>query len=213
MFLLCVLTLICALGLTYCQPQPQSGGGNSGCSWWVCNSVNPKLPPIDTTSTTKPVVTSTKFRAPTTTKFAGTITTTTKPQVSKSDGDCLGGCGAPSYVGDGFCDDDNNNCGCDWDQGDCCEDSGKSKQFNYCSDCSCLDPDILSSIDDCSSGCGSENYFGDGFCDDYNNNCGCGWDGGDCCGDSGKNMQYNYCSDCACLDPDYTVPAKNKPSN
>merc|ERR1712216_331517 len=113
---------------------------------------------------------------------------------------CSGGCGASAYVGDGFCDDDNNNCGCDWDDGDCCGDSGKNKQFNYCDDCECLEPDTT-----CAGSCGASAYVGDGFCDDGNNVCGCDWDQGDCCGDSGKNKQFDYCSDCLCLDPDATT--------
>ena len=39
---------------------------------------------------------------------------------------------------------------------------------------------------------------GDGACDDYSNNEGCQWDGGDCCGD---NVQTGTCQACACLDP------------
>ena len=34
----------------------------------------------------------------------------------------------------------------------------------------------------CSSECGVHIWKGDGYCDDVNNICGCGWDGGDCCG-------------------------------
>ena len=29
-------------------------------------------------------------------------------------------CGLPDYKGDGICDDDNNNKGCEYDGGDCC---------------------------------------------------------------------------------------------
>ena len=47
-------------------------------------------------------------------------------------------------------------------------------------------------------GCGSPEYKGDNFCDDENNNAGCEWDGGDCCGD---NVNTQYCSVCECLDP------------
>merc|ERR1712167_432077 len=50
------------------------------------------------------------------------------------------------------------------------------------------------------SGCGSPKYKGDGNCDDDNNNDGCAFDGGDCCG---KSVVKKYCSKCACLDPDY----------
>merc|ERR1712176_367711 len=111
----------------------------------------------------------------------------------------MAACGKANFGGDGFCDDGNNNCGCDWDQGDCCGSSGKGKQYNYCNDCSCRDP---SKADGCGGSCLSPNYVGDGFCDDGNNNCGCDWDQGDCCGESGKGKQYNYCTDCSCLDPD-----------
>ena len=34
-------------------------------------------------------------------------------------------CGSPKYKGDGNCDDNNNNKGCDYDGGDCCAKSVK----------------------------------------------------------------------------------------
>merc|ERR1712196_690356 len=121
------------------------------------------------------------------------------PTPATTGGYCTLACGNDNYVGDGFCDDNNNHCGCDWDEGDCCGDSGKNKQYDYCTECLCKQDG------DCFGGCGSPNYIGDGFCDDGNNNCGCDWDQGDCCGDSGKGKQYNYCNDCACLDPEQTA--------
>merc|ERR1711988_2092026 len=33
---------------------------------------------------------------------------------------CNAKCTAPKYIGDGNCDDENNNCGCKYDGGDCC---------------------------------------------------------------------------------------------
>ena len=36
--------------------------------------------------------------------------------------------------------------------------------------------------------------------DDNNNNCGCEWDGGDCCGTENK-YEAPYCTECECLDP------------
>jgi hypothetical protein len=113
-----------------------------------------------------------------------------------ADGSCSAFCGSPGYFDDGFCDDNNNNCGCGWDGGDCCGISGKAKQFQYCSACECLDPGAY-----CASACGASAYYDDGFCDDLNNNCGCGWDGGDCCEPSGKQKQFDYCAVCDCLDP------------
>ena len=49
--------------------------------------------------------------------------------------------------------------------------------------------------------CTSEHigYIGDNMCDDTNNNEGCLWDGGDCCG---ENVGVEYCEVCACLDPE-----------
>ncbi len=69
-------------------------------------------------------------------------------------------------------------------------------------ECGCQDPNAT-----CTGQCSKTIYVGDGFCDDGNNNCGCGWDGGDCCGSSGKLKQYNYCTDCDCLDPAEGVTA------
>ena len=39
-------------------------------------------------------------------------------------------------------------------------------------------------------------WVGDGFCDDINNNEACGYDDGDCCGDS--SMKKNFCVQCIC---------------
>ena len=43
--------------------------------------------------------------------------------------------------------------------------------------------------------CGWEEWKGDGYCDDDNNNAGCDFDGGDCCGD---NVKKEFCSECKC---------------
>ena len=40
----------------------------------------------------------------------------------------------------------------------------------------------------------------DESCDDENNNAGCNWDGGACCGD---NVSTDYCTECKCLDPNF----------
>ena len=50
----------------------------------------------------------------------------------------------------------------------------------------------------CSDTCGEPNRKGDNYCNDENNNCGCEWDGADCCG---SNVNTFLCSDCECLDP------------
>ena len=48
-----------------------------------------------------------------------------------------GSCGSPQWKGDNYCDDENNNEGCEWDGGDCC---GDDVNTTYCSVCECLDP-------------------------------------------------------------------------
>ena len=57
------------------------------------------------------------------------------------------------------------------------------------------------------SSCGKPIFKGDTFCDDENNNEGCDWDGGDCCGDIVKTS----CSTCQyqCLDPNFYYGALN----
>ena len=51
-------------------------------------------------------------------------------------------CGSPGYFQDNYCDDDNNNAGCKWDGGDCCD--NETPYWNkYCTDCKCLEPKYL----------------------------------------------------------------------
>ena len=52
---------------------------------------------------------------------------------------CDASCSKPALAGDGYCDDGNNNCGCDWDNGDCCK-ATIGASYNYCSKCLCMDP-------------------------------------------------------------------------
>ena len=56
--------------------------------------------------------------------------------------------------------------------------------------CACKDPNFKGG--DCAGKCGSAQYKGDGNCDDENNNCGCQYDGGDCCG---PNIKKTYCKE------------------
>ena len=45
--------------------------------------------------------------------------------------------------GNFFCQDENNNCGCDWDGGDCCHTYTFTEEYNgnpTCSACECIDP-------------------------------------------------------------------------
>merc|ERR1712032_305326 len=126
-----------------------------------------------------------------------------------SDSNCKGGCKLAAYQGDGNCDDENNNCGCKWDGGDCCKKTvkGGSVSTKYCKQCKCLDPKGGASSG-CTGGCGAAKYKGDGNCDDENNNCGCDYDGGDCCKATveGGKVGTKFCKQCKCLDP------KNQPN-
>ncbi|CAM9751140.1 unnamed protein product [Ectocarpus fasciculatus] len=104
---------------------------------------------------------------------------------------------AASQIGNGYCDDTNNNPECAYDGGDCCEctcvphDDGYEY---YCQEGSfaCIDPSAECVNDDDNTAeqyehCGSVTRIGDGMCDDSNNKEECGkywfpnFDGGDCC--------------------------------
>ena len=52
-------------------------------------------------------------------------------------------------------------------------------------------------------------YVGDSFCDDENNNAGCDYDGGDCCG----NINDTYYNVCQCLDPSFQCQYSDNYSN
>jgi len=122
---------------------------------------------------------------------------------NQSDPNCKGACKFKNYKGDGNCDDENNNCGCEYDGGDCSEKSlGKAVNKKYCKECKCLDPKNQADAN-CQGTCKFKNYKGDGNCDDENNNCGCGYDGGDCCKKTvkGGTVKTKFCKACACLDP------------
>ena len=44
------------------------------------------------------------------------------------------GCNNPSWIADGYCDDENNNGECYYDGGDCC---GPNIDTLYCTECIC----------------------------------------------------------------------------
>ena len=79
----------------------------------------------------------------------------------------IAGCEIPSYHGDTYCDDENNNEACFFDGGDCC---GSNVNTQYCTLCQCLE-----------GGSNCNGNAGNGYCDDINNNLACNSDGGDCC--------------------------------
>ena len=94
-----------------------------GCSEPLTQlGVNAKLSEICCASCMPPKATTPKATPP--------KPTLPKPTTPKSKETC----GEPSYVGDGNCDDDNNNAGCAYDGGDCCAKSveGGKVKTKYC---------------------------------------------------------------------------------
>merc|ERR1719476_293696 len=73
----------------------------------------------------------------------------------------------------------------------------------YCKECKCKDPNHKKKDPNCKDKCTLKDYIGDGNCDDVNNNCDCGYDGGDCCAKSvaGGTVKKSYCKECKCKDP------------
>ena len=72
----------------------------------------------------------------------------------------------------------------------------------YCTECHCLEGGGGSSGGNTTpsgtTACkGMNQYIGDGYCDDINNNLDCTYDGGDCCG---SNVNTDYCNVCQCLE-------------
>ena len=110
-------------------------------------------------------------KQPVTTQPVTTVVVTTPSQQ---------GCQVPSWVEDGYCDDENNFADCDFDGGDCC---GPNVNTFYCTAC------------ECKQSCQVPNWVEDGYCDDENNFADCGFDGGDCCG---PNVNTFYCTACEC---------------
>ena len=116
------------------------------------------------------------------------------------------------YIGDSYCDDENNNLECNYDSGDCC---GPNVNTQYCTECICFeDLDCAVPLE----------LIANGFCNDEANTENCNYDNGDCCGSC---VVTTNCVECACLDgnntfqnvlgPEYLqnislIPLKNFPS-
>ena len=91
--------------------------------------------------------------------------------------------GLSSYIQDGYCDDQNNNGGCHYDQGDCC---GNNVDTTYCTECICFEDLTCSAPLD---------LIGNGVCNDETNNAECNFDGGDCCE---ACINTEHCTECLC---------------
>jgi hypothetical protein len=62
----------------------------------------------------------TKTTALTSTTTASTTSATTASTSTTTASTTLSGCGSPQWSNDKWCDDDNNNAGCNFDGGACC---------------------------------------------------------------------------------------------
>ena len=111
---------------------------------------------------------------------------------------------------DGKCDSSLNNKNCGYDGGDCCECTYADGPDYSCEDniLLCLDPasgcvdPITAQYANCE---GDLAVFANGFCNHFNNNKDCGYDGGDCCECTCMNGPEYSCSGdhrFDCKDPD-----------
>ena len=102
------------------------------------------------------------------------------------------------FIGNTYCDDGLNKAECNFDGGDCCNPNANT---DYCSICQCHNSSwtIAPTTTPCS---GNPSWIGDNYCDDVNNNPGCVYDGGDCCG---PNVNTQYCTVCQCLEDSNTT--------
>jgi hypothetical protein len=99
-------------------------------------------------------------------------------------------CQFRTLIGDGFCQDYNNNRHCSFDGGDCC---GPCVNRELCTECKCKtgDTDKITNA-----------RVGNGFCNDETNFEGCNFDGGDCCGTC---VNSKYCSECECIGVNFGI--------
>jgi hypothetical protein len=93
-------------------------------------------------------------------------------------------CQFRTRIGDGFCQDYNNNRHCSFDGGDCC---GPCVNREFCTECKCKTGETNKI---------TNARVGNGFCNDETNIDVCNFDGGDCCGTC---VNSKYCSECECI--------------
>ena len=116
-------------------------------------------------------------------------------------------------IGDGWCDVENNNEGCRFDGGDCCDcaRANNDSSFSLCADpgAVCYNPTAVTVQSSCING--NIEYIGDGVCDADNNNKGCLYDGGDCCMCTCNNGPFYRCGyvGFSCVDPDVITQEAN----
>ncbi len=89
--------------------------------------------------------------------------------------------GTVADIGNGRCDAALNVASCGYDGGDCCPCTCSNGPDHSCSDNNfdCVYPDCDDLTTTSEETTCNEEWIGDGWCDDINNNAGCSWDGGD----------------------------------
>ncbi|MEC9465872.1 MAG: hypothetical protein VX834_08815 [Myxococcota bacterium] len=111
-----------------------------------------------------------------------------------------------NWLGDGWCDEQNNIEACGFDDGDCCASTCQPDLVYACGDepYDCLDPNACENLGNCedSNPC-DELLMGDGICDSGNNNDSCTYDSGDCCPSTCPETAAELCGTqgWACIDP------------
>ncbi|CAM9831329.1 unnamed protein product, partial [Ectocarpus fasciculatus] len=123
-------------------------------------------------------------------------------------GNCTAILGNLPYIGDGICDEVNNNAECGYDGGDCCPSTCDVSSTNYCPEdnSECVNPFAddfgYPGFENCT---GYPPSMGNGLCIPDNNNAECGYDGGDCCECSCQPGQFMCLGRFDCLDPAYNT--------
>ncbi len=101
----------------------------------------------------------------------------------------------PVVLGDGYCDSGQaNTLECDWDGGDCCEESCVSTSVNTCgvNDYTCLNPFFTdNNVQFCAPGCPTA-WTQDDVCNEMCDNAACEFDGGACLGPSTPESGSDY---------------------
>ena len=116
-------------------------------------------------------------------------------------------------IGDGWCNMENNNEGCFFDGGDCCDcaRASNTSSFSPCADpdAACYNPAAATVQSTCING--TKYKIGDGMCNMENKNEGCLYDGGDCCMCTCTRGPHWYCglTGFGCVDPDVITLESN----